>query len=295
YFMKSVSIHSIILHELFMGTYTIRFMHITGLYPFGGRMMSIRLPFFNNKETEVKKDSSDENIIENVPNHIAIIMDGNGRWANRRGLPRVAGHKEGMDVVQKVVRTAVHYNIKVLTMYAFSTENWKRPKPEVEYLMRLPKMFLNVYLPELIEQNVKINIIGELEALPKHTKKVVLHAMEKTENNTGLLLNFALNYGSRNEIITAVEKIIDDVEAGNITKDAITEEVFTNYLYTNSFSDPDLIIRTSGEQRLSNFLLWQSAYSELWFTDTLWPDFTAEKFEEALYEYQSRIRRYGGV
>ncbi|HZW68201.1 MAG TPA: isoprenyl transferase [Pseudogracilibacillus sp.] len=257
--------------------------------------MSIRLPFFNNKETEVKKDSSDENIIENVPNHIAIIMDGNGRWANRRGLPRVAGHKEGMDVVQKVVRTAVHYNIKVLTMYAFSTENWKRPKPEVEYLMRLPKMFLNVYLPELIEQNVKINIIGELEALPKHTKKVVLHAMEKTENNTGLLLNFALNYGSRNEIITAVEKIIDDVEAGNITKDAITEEVFTNYLYTNSFSDPDLIIRTSGEQRLSNFLLWQSAYSELWFTDTLWPDFTAEKFEEALYEYQSRIRRYGGV
>src|SRR5690625_4081557 len=152
-------------------------------------MMSIRLPFFNNKQEDIEEAVTEQLVIEKVPKHVAIIMDGNGRWANRRHLPRVAGHKEGMDVVQRIVRTAVRYNIKILTMYAFSTENWKRPKPEVDYLLRLPKLFLNVYLPELIEQNVKINIIGELSSLPEHTKEAVFNATEKTKNNTGLLLN----------------------------------------------------------------------------------------------------------
>lgn len=258
-------------------------------------MMSIRLPFFNNKQERLEETVTEQLVIEKVPEHVAIIMDGNGRWANRRRLPRVAGHKEGMDVVQRIVRTAVRYDIKILTMYAFSTENWKRPKPEVDYLLRLPKLFLNVYLPELIEQNVKINIIGELDSLPTHTKEAVMHAKEQTANNTGLLLNFALNYGGRNEIITAVQQVVSDISQGKLQKDEVTEELFSNYLYTNSFCDPDLIIRTSGEQRLSNFLLWQSAYSEFWFTDELWPDFTAEMFEQALYDYQTRIRRYGGV
>lgn len=258
-------------------------------------MMSIRLPFFNKKQSQLKETVTEQLNIEKVPNHVAIIMDGNGRWANRRNLPRVAGHKEGMDVVQQIVKTAVHYNIKTLTMYAFSTENWKRPRPEVDYLLRLPKAFLNVYLPELIEQNVKINVIGELDALPTHTKEAVMYAKDQTKNNTGLLLNFALNYGSRHEIITAVQRIASDIESGTIAKENVTEELFSSYLYTNSFDDPDLIIRTSGEQRLSNFLLWQSAYSEFWFTDTLWPDFTAEMFEQALHDYQARFRRYGGV
>ena len=257
--------------------------------------MSIRIPFFNNKQEQLEDAITEQLIIEKVPNHVAIIMDGNGRWANRRGLPRVAGHKEGMDVVQRIVRTAVRYRVKILTMYAFSTENWKRPKPEVDYLLRLPKKFLNVYLPELIEQNVRINIIGELDTLPNHTKKAVLYAKEKTENNTGLLLNFALNYGGRNEIISAVQQVVSDIAEGKLQKENVTEELFSSYLYTNAFCDPDLIIRTSGEQRLSNFLLWQSAYSEFWFTDELWPDFTEEMFEQALHEYQTRIRRYGGV
>lgn len=271
------------------------FHYITRLYPFGGRMMSIRLPFFNNKEERLEKTVTEQIVIDKVPDHVAIIMDGNGRWASRRRLPRVAGHKEGMDVVQRIVRTAVRHNIKVLTMYAFSTENWKRPKPEVDYLLRLPKLFLNVYLPELIEQNVKINIIGELDSLPIHTKDAVMYAMEQTANNTGLLLNFALNYGGRSEIITAVKRVAKEIEAGKLNEEDVTEELFSSYLYTNSFCDPDLIIRTSGEQRLSNFLLWQSAYSEFWFTDELWPDFTEEMFEQALNDYQTRIRRYGGV
>src|SRR5690625_3567861 len=252
-------------------------------------MMSIRLPFFNNKHDETKEKITEELVVENLPEHVAIIMDGNGRWANRRGLPRVAGHKEGMSVVQRIVRAAVHYNIKILTLYAFSTENWKRPRPEVDYLLRLPKTFLNIYLPELIEKNVKINIIGELSSLPEHTKEAVFNATEKTKNNTGLLLNFALNYGGRSEIITALKSVIADVESGKLNGDLLDEEMFGKYLYTNNFCDPDLIIRTSGEQRLSNFLLWQSAYAEFWFTEELWSDFTMKTFAQALHDYQTRI------
>lgn len=257
--------------------------------------MSIRFPFFNNKQETVKTKVIDNLTIKNIPEHIAIIMDGNGRWANKKGLPRIAGHKEGMDVVQKIVRCAVQHDIKILTLYAFSTENWKRPKPEVDYLLKLPKEFLHIYLPEMMANNVKIDTIGEFDSLPPHTQEAVTYAKEKTKSNTGLLLNFALNYGGRDEILRGMKKIIDDVERGKLAKEDVSEELISSYLYTNQLRDPDLLIRTSGEQRLSNFLLWQSAYSELWFTDVLWPDFNEKLFEQAIHDYKMRIRRYGGI
>ncbi|HLR72126.1 MAG TPA: polyprenyl diphosphate synthase, partial [Pseudogracilibacillus sp.] len=175
--------------------------------------MSMRLPFFNNKQKFVQELKMD-----NLPEHVAIIMDGNGRWANKKGLPRIAGHKEGMDVVQKVVRAAVKYKIKILTLYAFSTENWKRPKPEVDFLMRLPKEFLHVYLPEMMQNNVKIETIGEFDGLPERTKRAIQYAKDKTKNNDGLLLIFAINYGSRNEIMRAIRRVAEDVENGALRK-----------------------------------------------------------------------------
>jgi len=252
--------------------------------------MSMRLPFFNNK---VKKEV--ETTIDSVPKHVAIIMDGNGRWASKKGLPRIAGHKEGMDVVQKIVRTAVDAGVEVLTLYAFSTENWKRPRAEVDFLMRLPKEFLHLYLPEMIEKNVKISTIGEFSTLPMHTKKAIQYAKDKTAHNDGLLLNFALNYGSRHEIMRAIKHVVADVKAGKISEESLDEELISSYMYTDGIDDPDLLIRTSGEQRLSNFLLWQIAYAEFWFTDVLWPDFTEEIFMEALTDYRSRKRRFGGI
>lgn len=252
----------------------------------------MKLPFFKSKQTDDYKEHKD---IENIPNHVAIIMDGNGRWAKKRSLPRIAGHKEGVNAVMKVVRAASNYNVKVLTLYAFSTENWKRPKSEIDFLMKLPKEFLHIYLPELMEKNVRIETIGDFDALPAHTKKAVQYAKDKTKNNDGLLLNFALNYGSRYEIMQAIKQIMTDIDCSKITLDSLDEKAFSNYLYTEGLSDPDLLIRTSGEQRLSNFLLWQLAYTEFWFTDVLWPDFSEDVFVEALHEYQQRKRRYGGI
>lgn len=251
----------------------------------------MKLPFFKNKQNVVEQEVK----LDKLPEHIAIIMDGNGRWAKQRGLPRIAGHKEGMDAVQKTVQMAVKYKIKILTLYAFSTENWKRPKTEVDYLMKLPKEFLHIYLPDLIRNNVKVSIIGEIDELPEYTKEAINHAIEKTKNNDGLQLNFAFNYGSRYEILRAIKQIVKEAENGELDIDSLTEENFSNYLYTNNIQDPDLLIRTSGEQRLSNFLLWQSAYSEFWFTDVLWPDFNEEVFKQALCDYQLRKRRYGGI
>ncbi|MBU5267766.1 isoprenyl transferase [Virgibacillus proomii] len=253
--------------------------------------MSIRLPFIKKKQKETIQlmDS------KNVPNHIAIIMDGNGRWAKKRSLPRIAGHKEGVDAVVKAVRAAHQFNVKILTLYAFSTENWKRPQKEIEFLMKLPKEFLHIHLPELMERNVRIQTIGEFNALPAHTKEAVQYAIDKTKNNDGLLLNFALNYGSRYEIVQAMKHIVSDINEAKLTLDAIDETVFSKYLYTNGLNDPDLLIRTSGEQRLSNFLLWQMAYTEFWFTDVLWPDFDEAVFKQAIKEYQQRQRRYGGI
>jgi undecaprenyl diphosphate synthase len=230
-----------------------------------------------------------------IPKHIAIIMDGNGRWAKKRALPRIAGHHEGMKVVRKITKQANALGVKTLTLYAFSTENWKRPKTEVDYLMKLPEEFLNTYLPELIEENVQVRIMGDKNRLPAHTLRAVEKAMSDTKNNKGLILNFALNYGSRAEIISAVQKITQDVKEGRIEETAINESLFSDYLMTQSLHDPDLLIRTSGEIRLSNFMLWQLAYTEFWFTDVLWPDFNEQNLLQAIYTYQQRGRRFGGV
>ncbi|MEN2464541.1 isoprenyl transferase [Ornithinibacillus sp. FSL M8-0202] len=254
--------------------------------------MPMKLPFFKSKNEERFIQTEE---LTNVPEHVAIIMDGNGRWAKRKGLPRIAGHKAGMDVVKKTVETAVKYNIKVLTLFAFSTENWRRPKQEVEYLLRLPKEFLHIYLPDLMKNNVRIETIGDFDSLPDYTKEAVRYAKEKTKNNDGLLLNFALNYGSRDEILSAIKLIMKDFDEEKFSLEQLDEERLSQYLYTNHLSDPDLLIRTSGEQRLSNFLLWQLAYTEFWFTDVLWPDFNEEIFVEALMDYQNRSRRFGGI
>lgn len=254
-------------------------------------MMSMKLPFFKTKQ----ESPIETNELTNVPEHVAIIMDGNGRWAKKKGLPRIAGHKEGMDVVKRTIELASKHNIKILTLFAFSTENWKRPKPEVEYLLRLPKEFLHTYLPDLIKNNVRIETIGDFDSLPDFTKEAVQYAKEQTKNNDGLLVNFALNYGSRSEIMRAIKLIMQDVDDEKLSLDKLDEDLLSTYLYTQGISDPDLLIRTSGERRLSNFLLWQLAYTEFWFTDVLWPDFSEEIFIEALMDFQKRSRRYGGI
>jgi undecaprenyl diphosphate synthase len=230
----------------------------------------------------------------NIPDHVAIIMDGNGRWAKKRGLPRVAGHRAGMKVVKQVTRTADELGIKVLTLYAFSTENWKRPKDEVDYLMKLPQDFLATELDELVEKNVQIRLLGSEEGLPEHTLAALREAKVKTKNNTGLILNFALNYGSRTEIVAMVKEVAQKVQGQQLRLDEIDEYLVSESLQTAGLSDPDLLIRTK-EFRLSNFMLWQIAYTELWFTDVFWPDFTRAHFEEAIMEYQRRVRRYGSV
>lgn len=229
-----------------------------------------------------------------VPQHTAIIMDGNGRWAKKRALPRVAGHHEGMKTVRKITKISNELGMKTLTVYAFSTENWKRPKSEVDFLMKLPQEFLGTFLPELIAENVRVEMMGDLSLIPAHTQKAVQQAMEDTKHNDGMILNFALNYGSRGEIVTAVNSLIDDVKSG-IIKEKVSEEMLSSYLMTKNLLDPDLLIRTSGEIRLSNFMLWQSAYTELFFTDVLWPDFSEEHLLQAVEEYQKRSRRFGGV
>ncbi len=251
------------------------------------------LPFFKKKEIQPSK----EEIVKQhpVPKHIAIIMDGNGRWAKNRALPRIAGHKEGMNVVKKITMAAKDMGVEVLTLYAFSTENWKRPKNEVDFLMKLPEQFMDNFLPDLIKNNVRVQTIGRFDELPTHTKLAVMKAKEETKNNTGLILNFALNYGSRDEIIEAVRVISADVANGKISSTDINDELLSSHLMTHPLPDPDLLIRTSGEIRISNFMMWQISYSELWFTNVLWPDFTREHLIEAIYEFQQRHRRFGGV
>lgn len=255
-----------------------------------------------NKLLKRNSDSIIENIDqpfvldkEGVPSHIAIIMDGNGRWAKKRALPRVAGHHEGMKTVRKITKLANELGVSVLTLYAFSTENWKRPKIEVDFLMRLPEEFLSTFLPELIEENVRVEMMGYHDNLPAHTIEAVKKAKEATKNNTGLVLNFALNYGSRAEMVDAVKDIAAQVAAGTLKIDDISEDHIADGLMTKGLPEPDLLIRTSGEVRLSNFMLWQLAYTEFWFTDTLWPDFNEDSLIEAIGVYQKRNRRFGGL
>jgi len=232
---------------------------------------------------------------DNIPKHIAIIMDGNGRWAKKRKLPRTVGHKAGVETIRRVIKEAHILGIKFLTLYAFSTENWKRPDDEVSALMKLLVEYLRSELAELNRNGVVIKILGDITKLPIDAQKEVLNAIEITKNNTGVVLNIAFNYGGRDEIIRAVKLISKEVEDGNISISDINEGLLEKYLYTSNIPDPDLIIRPSGEQRISNFLLWQCAYSEFWYSNVCWPDFKEEHLRKAIYDYQHRDRRYGGV
>ena len=230
-----------------------------------------------------------------VPQHIAIIMDGNGRWAKERSLPRIAGHREGINSVREITRVCGEIGIKYLTLYTFSTENWKRPEDEVSALMILLLTTIKVEVMELHKNNVRFTTIGDIEMLPSSTKKGIFNGIEKTKNNTGLNLCLALNYGSRQEMINAVQFIAEKVQKKKIKIDDINETIFSESLSTSMMPDPDLLIRTSGECRLSNFLLWQSAYTEILMTETYWPAFREKELIEAIIEFQKRERRFGKV
>lgn len=232
---------------------------------------------------------------DKLPKHIAIIMDGNGRWAKEKGLPRIDGHRAGMKSVKTTVKLCGELGIKVLTLYAFSTENWTRPKKEINTLMRILHEYLSRETDELHQNNVKLYFIGRIDELPKLVQQDLKWAKEKTSNNTGLLLNVALNYSGRVDIIEAVKKLILDIENKKCKKEDINEIMFEKYLYTASLPEPDLLIRTSGEMRISNFLLWQIAYTEIYVTPTYWPDFSRKHLLSAIIDYQKRERRFGGI
>jgi undecaprenyl diphosphate synthase len=233
---------------------------------------------------------------ERLPAHIAIIMDGNGRWASRRRLPRVAGHKAGVGPVRSTVETCARLGIKVLTLYAFSVENWKRPRAEIETLWRLLRFYLRKELPELQKNDIRLQAIGRLEALPPDVRRELDAVVDATASNRGLLVNLALNYGGRTEIVDAVNAILELARMeGRLGSLRVDEELIAAHLYTGPAPEPDLLIRTSGEMRLSNFLLWQIAYAELYVTQTLWPDFSRTDLLTAVLEYQKRDRRYGGL
>ncbi len=230
---------------------------------------------------------------ENLPQHIAIIMDGNGRWAKKQGMLRAFGHENGAKSVKVTVETCARLGVKNLTLYAFSTENWNRPKLEIDTLMKLLVSSLRKELKSLIDNNIRLSTIGNTDKLPKSIQKELLEVIEKTKENTRMTLTIALSYGSREELISAVKKITSKVKNNIISIDAIDEAIINEHLYTQNLPDVDLLIRTSGEHRISNFLLWQIAYAELYFTDVLWPDFTEEHLYEAIISYQKRERRFG--
>ncbi|MBK1467937.1 isoprenyl transferase [Parvimonas parva] len=232
---------------------------------------------------------------ENIPRHIGIIMDGNGRWAKNRFLPRIAGHKEGMNRVVDIVEECCKIGIKTLTLYAFSTENWKRPEEEVKGLMNILVIYINSQLKRILENNIIFRVVGDYSKLPSSIVKLLDDSIEKSKDNTGMVLNIALNYGGRAEIISSIKKLYEDISDGKFSVDDLNEETFKNYLYTKENSDVDLIIRTGNEKRISNFLIYQLAYSEFYFTDILWPEFYAEDLYDAIYDFQNRNRRFGGI
>lgn len=230
-----------------------------------------------------------------IPQHVAIILDGNGRWAKKKKMPRNFGHAQGSKVVEKICEEAYKMGIQYLTVYAFSTENWKRPQGEIDALMKLLKNYLKDCFKTSSKNNMKVTVLGDLRPLDDDIKQSILELEDKSANNTGLHFQVALNYGSRDEIIRAIKGLVVDYEKGQFQLDDIKESLFERYLDTKGIPDPDLLIRTSGEQRLSNYLLWQLAYTEFYFTDTLWPDFTKDELVKAIAYYNSRDRRYGGV
>lgn len=232
---------------------------------------------------------------ELLPRHVAVIMDGNGRWAKRQGLPRIVGHKAGVNALKDLLHCCKDWGIKALTAYAFSTENWKRPQEEVEFLMTLFQRVLRQELREMVEENVQIQFVGDLSALPKALQMEISRSMAETKDNRSIRLTIATNYGGRQEILQACVAIAQKVKEGLLKPEEISEEVFESHLYTAGIGDPDLLIRTSGEMRLSNFLLWQMAYGEIYISDALWPDFNRSEFHRALSAYQQRERRFGKV
>lgn len=232
---------------------------------------------------------------ETVPQHIAIIMDGNGRWAKERGLPRVQGHRAGADSVREAVAACSELGVKYLTLYAFSSENWNRPKAEVDALMKLLERFLKDKTPEIISKNVRLQAIGRIDLLPKACRKQLNKSIEASAENDGLTLILALSYGGREEIVDGIKSVLHAVQEGHIDEAMITPELVSKHLYTRYYPDPDLMIRTSGEMRISNFLLWQLSYSEFYVTKKNWPDFRRNDLEEAIAEYNRRHRRYGGL
>jgi undecaprenyl diphosphate synthase len=230
-----------------------------------------------------------------IPKHVAIIMDGNGRWAKAKNMVRVQGHRAGAESVREVVKAAGEFGVKYLTLYAFSVENWKRPKSEVTTLMGLLEKFLSEELHELVKNNIRLQAIGRLSDLPENVREKLHEGIEATRENTGLILIFALSYSGRVEIIEAVHSIIREIKLGHLDSAQVDEQVFNHHLYTRYYPDPDLLIRTSGEMRLSNFLLWQLSYTEIYVTPTLWPDFRRPDFAEALIDYGNRQRRFGSL
>lgn len=230
---------------------------------------------------------------ENLPQHVAIIMDGNGRWARQKGLDRTYGHREGVTSVRKVIEAASAINLSYVTLYTFSTENWKRPEEEVKALMALMVEAITLEIPNLVSQNVRLTAIGDIDRLPEATRNSLDQCMEKTSVCTGLTMILALSYSSRWEILNAAKKMVKAVQENNLNVDDVTESDFSDFLTTKGIPDPDLVVRTGGEKRISNYLLWQSAYAEFYFTDTLWPDFREDALYEAIIAYQTRERRFG--
>ena len=233
--------------------------------------------------------------LSRLPTHVAVIMDGNGRWAKRRRLPRVSGHRQGIKSVREIVETSARLGLQVLTLYAFSVENWKRPQSEINTLMSLLREYLHKEINTLMKNNIRFQVIGRWKELPPAVIRDLEWGIQKTRNNTGLLFNIALNYGGRTELVDAFRKIYRELNRNGRDSEALTEETISENLYTSGMPDPDLLIRTSGELRVSNFLLWQIAYAEIWVTDVLWPDFRRQHLYEAIIDYQKRERRYGGI
>ena len=253
---------------------------------------------FQKVRVQVKTEPVDQDLLKQIdldrlPKHIAIIMDGNGRWAKRRRLPRIAGHRAGIRAVRQAVEASARVGIPYLTLYAFSVENWKRPHTEVKLLMGLLRQYLKKEINELNRQNIRLEVIGRINELPKPVVDDLKNTLEETRKNTGMRLVLALNYGARAELVDAVQELLEKAKQNGAIK--VDESMLSEHLYTRGFPDPDLLIRTSGELRLSNFLLWQVAYAELWVTETLWPDFTQKDLFQAIVDFQKRERRYGGL
>lgn len=231
---------------------------------------------------------------DKLPQHLAIIMDGNGRWAERRGLPRSAGHREGAKAVRRVITNCLNFNIPILTIFAFSTENWKRPKKEIIYLIKLFERVLSREKANLVKNNIKINFIGRLDNLPNSLTEKMKELYESTKRNNKLILNIAINYSGRTEIVDALKSILLKIDNKKLSIEEINENIIRDNLYTHNLPDPDLLIRTAGEMRISNFMLWQIAYTELWVTPVFWPDFDENNLVEAIRNFQKRVRKYGG-